>query len=460
MINPLLEYYRCEKDVADFYQTLSLSDISGFFRLGESVCYGQCSGGTPSRSLQEVLYNCADKIQLPANGELVQLPFDPEQVVTNLRMELYAADHSRSAMEALVQNLLHWGYYTVRPVLPVGVRKRLQKLHLRLRGYSFFPRWPVDSTVDDLVADLLRLAILAKRQTALPFIWFWPDGMQSAAIMTHDVETRNGLNFCDALMDLNDSFGIKASFQMIPEKRYPVAQCVLDRIRRRGFEVNVHDLNHDGHLFRDREEFLQRVAKINRYLRDFESEGFRAGVMYRNQDWYDALEASYDMSVPNAAHLDPQSGGCCTVMPYFVANVLELPVTTTQDYALFNLLEDYSIAVWQRQIEMVRAKHGLISFVVHPDYVIEERARAIYRQLLRHLSRIRAEGNVWFAIPREINAWWRQRSAMRLVRNGSGWSIEGRGSQRARIAYASLEGDKIVYSVEPSSSPVGITVGR
>ena len=37
--------------------------------------------------------------------------------------------------------------------------------------------------------------------------------------------------------------------------------------------------------------------------------------MYRNQDWYDVFEFSYDMSVPNVAHLDPMRGGCCTVMP-------------------------------------------------------------------------------------------------------------------------------------------------
>jgi hypothetical protein len=261
-------------------------------------------------------------------------------------------------------------------------------------------------------------------------------------------------------MDLNDSFGIKSSFQVIPETRYAVPQNFLANLRARGFEVNVHDLNHDGHLFREHEEFLRRIAKINRYLRDFEAEGFRAGVMYRNQEWYEALEASYDMSVPNAAHLDPQSGGCCTVMPYFVGNVLELPVTTTQDYALFNILEDYSIALWQREIDMVRARHGLISLVVHPDYIIEKRPRATYRELLQHLSQIRAEDNVWFALPREINEWWRQRSLLRLVRNGRGWSIEGDGKDRARIAYASLEGDWIVYDFEPSSPRVSVAVGE
>jgi hypothetical protein len=457
--NPLAEYYRCEEQLADSFQAATLSDSSGFFRLGDCVCYGQCGGGSPSRSTQEFLYNCADNIRFPARDEAIRLPFDPGQIIHNLRMELYAASRRRSPFAALLQDLLHRSYYSVRPLLPVGVRRHLQKLHLRSRKDTRFPQWPVDCTVDNVVGEFLRMAILAKGRVRAPFIWFWPEGMASAAIMTHDVETRSGLDFCDDLMDLDDAYGIKSSFQVIPETRYPVPQGVLANLRSRGFEVNVHDLNHDGHLFRERTEFLRRMAKINRYLREFDAQGFRAGVMYRNQEWYGALEASYDMSVPNAAHMDPQSGGCCTVMPYHVGNVLELPVTTTQDYALFHILEDYSIALWQLEIEMVREKHGLISFVVHPDYVIDKRPRDTYRQLLQHLSRVRDEGNVWFALPREVNEWWRQRSAMRLVRTRSGWTIEGRGKERARIAYASVEGDKIAYSLEPSSSRV-MAIGR
>jgi hypothetical protein len=102
--------------------------------------------------------------------------------------------------------------------------------------------------------------------------------------------------------------------------------------------------------------------KINRYAKAFQAFGFRAGAMYRNLDWYEALEFSYDMSVPNVAHLDPQRGGCCTVMPYFIGNILELPLTTTQDYSLFHIIGDYSTKLWKQQIKLVLQKHGLISF--------------------------------------------------------------------------------------------------
>jgi len=268
--------------------------------------------------------------------------------------------------------------------------------------------------------------------------------------MTHDVETAQGRDFCTALMDINDSFGIKASFQIVPECRYAVTPSFLNSISKRGFEVAVQDLNHDGHLYRNRREFRKRAAKINLYGRHWGAGGFRAAVLYRKQEWFDDLEFSYDMSVPNVAHLDPQRGGCCTVMPYCVGKLLELPVTTTQDYSLFHILNDYSIALWKKQIDLIMEKHGLLSFIIHPDYITRNRERFTYTTLLAHLATLRAEKGVWVATPGEVNCWWRQRMEMRIIEDGDNLHIEGPGRERARIAYASERNGKLVLTVGQS----------
>src|SRR5262249_3916160 len=142
-----------------------------------------------------------------------------------------------------------------------------------------------------------------------PFVWFWPKGATACVTMTHDVEAEPGRAFCTQLMDLNDSYGIKFSFQVVPEVRYEVSPGYLYEIRTRGFEVAVHDLNHDGQLYDDREEFLRRAEKINQYAAEWGAKGFRAGVLYRNPDWFKHLNFSYEMSMPNTGHLDPQTGG-------------------------------------------------------------------------------------------------------------------------------------------------------
>jgi hypothetical protein len=169
-------------------------------------------------------------------------------------------------------------------------------------------------------------------------------------------------------------------------------------------------------------------------------------VLYRNFDWYDAYEFSYDMSAPNVAHLDPQAGGCCTIMPYFIGNVLELPLTTAQDYTLFNILSVYSTDLWKQQIKVITTNHGLASFNAHPDYLLEKRAQDTYEALLAHLSELRAEGEVWTPLPKEVDRWWRQRSQMKIVGEPGQWRIEGPGKERARLAYARLAGDRLSYT--------------
>jgi hypothetical protein len=151
------------------------------------------------------------------------------------------------------------------------------------------------------------------------------------------------------------------------------------------------------------------------------------------------------MSVPNVAHLDPQPGGCCTVMPYFVGNILELPVTTTQDYSLFNVLGTYSQDLWREQTSLIMQQHGLVSFIVHPDYLDTPEAKKAYTSLLSHLSELRTKANLWITLPGEVDKWWRQRSMMRLVLHQNDWRIEGFGAERARVAYATLKNDEVTY---------------
>ena len=262
------------------------------------------------------------------------------------------------------------------------------------------------------------------------------------------MEDQAGRDFCNALMDLDEEFDIPSSFQVIPEGRYHDSQGLADSIRARGFEVNVHDLNHDGRLFQEKQRFLERAKRINDYACQFQSRGFRSGAMYREQAWYDAFEFSYDMSVPNVASLDPQRGGCCTVMPYFVGKVLELPLTTVQDYSLFHVLGDYSTSLWSEQMRRIGQQNGLASFVTHPDYLIEERAQATYRDLLAKLGKERHERKLWISQPSEVDRWWRDREQMTLVPVGDHWRVEGPSSDRARVAYAVLEDGQCVYRTE------------
>ena len=85
------------------------------------------------------------------------------------------------------------------------------------------------------------------------------------------------------------------------------------------------------------------------------------------------------------------------------------------------------------------------SLITHPDYLVGSRERSVYVDLLRHLTALRDESRLWVALPGELNRWWRNRERMTLVPAGNGWRIEGPDYQRARLAYAELDGDRVVY---------------
>lgn len=440
--NTLTQYFRCPERYIRIASKKSLSTTTGFFQFGkEATCFGSYYGRQAAKFPTGMLHDASADIEI--RDGTVYLPFDPSQVADNLLCERYMHDwRNKIVMSALAK-----AYYLIRPILPVGVRRHLQKIYFTGWDKLPFPRWPLDCSVDNLFRQLLLLFLNSNGDEPIPFIWFWPKGASSCAIMTHDVETALGRDFCSKLMDIDDSYNIKSSFQIIPEQRYCVNTDYLRSIRERGFEIAVHDLNHDGHLYKDRDQFVERASKINSYAREYGAEGFRAAVLYRKQLWYEALSFSYDMSIPDVAHLDPQRGGCCTVMPYFIGKILELPVTTIQDYTLFYILDDYSIDLWKRQIELIMKKHGLISFIVHADYICKSRERRIYEALLGHLAHLKEENGVWITTPVEVNRWWRQRAEMRLVENGENWHIEGPGKERACVAYASKKGNQLVFTL-------------
>jgi hypothetical protein len=443
MNQAFLDYYRCPDSYADF--RLSNGGTNGhrpgYFRFGSDLCYGTSASLDGAASVRESLHDALPKVSI--EGSTCFLPFNLTEVITNLRHERYVP---KTAQLTSWKKLVREAYYLVRPCLPVPVRRHLQRAWLKGWDSKPFPNWPVDCTVDNIFQRTMSLSLRASKDPRIPFIWFWPEGKSSCAIMTHDIETQTGLQFCNTLMDMNDSFGIKSSFQFIPGARYAVSSSTLADFRGRGFEINVHDLKHDGQLFRERKQFEKQAEQINAYVAKFGSKGFRSAVLYRNLEWSGTFKFSYDMSVPNVGHLDPQPGGCCTVMPFYVGKILELPLTTIQDYSLFNILGTYSTDLWRQQIDIIRRQHGLISFNVHPDYLNSKRARAVYQELLQKLATLRAEAGVWTPLPMDVDTWWRQRSQMKLVPDGGSWRIEGPGAERARIAYASLADDAVVYA--------------
>jgi peptidoglycan/xylan/chitin deacetylase (PgdA/CDA1 family) len=441
-----LDHTKCPPSYVEQITSSHLLGKEGFFQIDALRLYGRTNGGSTSHDCGLSLINVDSFISHGSRS--IALPFNPTEIINNIRLEKYVgAINEGTTSMADYTSTLRRGYYALRPFLPGPIRSFLKRIALRDWAKIPFPAWPVDTTVEDFVSLLWIVVLRASGEKEIPFVWYWPKGFQSCAIMTHDVETAAGQEFCTTILELEREYGIKSSFELVPELRYKISERVLEAIRHAGSEICVHGLNHDGTLFSSEQEFRNRAKVINQYAKSWGAKGFRSPVMYRNLAWYDAFDFSYDMSVPNVAHLDPQRGGCCTVFPFSIGDIVELPLTTVQDYFLYYILCSDPMAMWTKQMETIVARHGLVSFIIHPDYTIERKRRAVYHNLLGLMREYVEKSDMWLALPSEVDAWWRQRNAMTLVREKGRWSVCGRGSGQAVVAFARLEKDKVEFSL-------------
>ena len=256
-----LDYYRVPSEFTEYQMPEALPQQRSFFKWDDcTMCYGRAAVDAKRAPMPSIGTSAEDS---EVKEGIPSFPFNAEEVIENLQRERYSA-HFREPGR-LTHALLRKAYYLVRPWLSVGARVQLQRMHLRNWEKIPFPEWPVDTTVDRIHRKLLKHAMQARGVDKVPFIWFWPDGYTCCTIITHDVESAGGKKECARLMDVDESFGFRSSFQIVPEDRYAVTRSFLQSITERGFEVNVHDLKHDGRLYADFKEFLRRARLINQY---------------------------------------------------------------------------------------------------------------------------------------------------------------------------------------------------
>ena len=248
----------------------------------------------------------------------------------------------------------------------------------------------------------------------------WPDGKRFAVVLTHDVELQSGHDKCLKVMELENKLNFKSSFNFVPE-RYRVSAELRNTLVAAGFEVGVHGLNHDGKLFRSKKIFDSRYPRINSYLKEWKSVGFRAPAMHHNLDWIKSLKIHYDLSTFDTDPFEPQSDGVGTIFPFWVAvddtsdgnGYLEMPYTLAQDFTPFVLMREQTIDIWTKKVDWIAKNGGMVLVNTHPDYfwfedekrTLEQFPSDFYRQLLVYL-RNNYRGQYWHVLPKEMAEFW------------------------------------------------------
>jgi glycosyltransferase involved in cell wall biosynthesis len=346
--------------------------------------------------------------------------------------------------------LTHRLYYAVKPVMPWRLRMAVRRFVARRERDSHRDVWPIREAAG-----------------TAPAGWQgWPDARQFAVVLTHDVEGPEGLANVRALAELEMSLGFRSTFNFIPSGNYRVSPELRQWLTQNGFEVGVHDLQHDGRLFQSRESFAAKAREINRHLADWGACGFRAGFMLRNLDWQHQLAIEYDSSTFDTDPFELQSDGANTIFPYWIPRphaetstpdgYVELPYTLPQDSTLFLVLGEETPEIWLRKTDWIARRGGMALVNVHPDYVAfsgTQSARQYpashYETLLRHL-RDQHQGKYWHGPARDLARWIRSNR-----KTGAGSATEtGRPpSTQALERYTGLRGKRaavLLYSEYPA----------
>ena len=335
----------------------------------------------------------------------VSVPFSLAEAYDNLVSERWRAGMLQRGLSSDQLGL----YYRVKRFIPRRVQVIARRALVRRQGLPDFPAWPLEESLDRLLRFYARCLLLAGGKREFAFDWFWPASYRAALILTHDVESAEGLRLAIELADLEEARGLRSSFNIVA-RWYPIDEGILSELLERGFELGVHGVYHDRSMFASRSAFESQLPIVREMAARFGAAGFRSPATHRVFEWLADLPVDYDCSVPHSDPYEPIPGGCCSLWPFFIGEVVELPYTLPQDHTLFTLLGHRSIALWQDQLERIERLHGLVELLTHPDpgYLGDSSKRALY---VEFLDLICERSELWKPLPREVARWWRQRDA-------------------------------------------------
>jgi peptidoglycan/xylan/chitin deacetylase (PgdA/CDA1 family) len=293
-------------------------------------------------------------------------------------------------------------YYYFKPLIPRRLQISLRRMMAQRKLLLCKNIWPIDEKAGNP-----------------PIGWTgWPDKKKFALVLTHDVETSKGQGKCYSLIKLEERLGFKSSFNFVPEE-YSVSSTLRDHLTNHGFEVGVHGLRHHGNIFQSKANFQRKALKINHYLREWESVGFRAPCMYHNLDWIHDLEVEYDTSTFDTDPFEPQPDGIGTIFPLWVQKseakkgYVELPYTLPQDFTLFVIMKERNIDIWKQKLDWIVEQGGMALLLTHPDYMnfggerlSEGGYPAGYYEEFLNYTKSNYEGQYWPVLPKDMGRFW------------------------------------------------------
>jgi hypothetical protein len=291
--------------------------------------------------------------------------------------------------------------------------------HLRLAVYPLIagrsgdhtasppsPAWPAEGRLDTFQRRLFA-GITGEEPRAC-----WPGGKRYPLLMTHDIDTKEGMKLAGQVLDEMVEIGVKPCFFLVG-RGYDWDEGFCDAVRQAGGEIGLHGDVHDNRIsYLSASAAAKRLDRCRDKLVRHGILGFRAPSLLVSDALYEAVgpRFAWDSSVPDTdtnTLLGPRRG-CGTVFPFRRGRTLVLPTTMPADdrllllgYKGLDLLKPLR-AKWQH----VRQMGGLCHFITHPEPHLFGRpiVRDLYKALLKEILDSR---EAWVATPSMVAEYWR-----------------------------------------------------
>ncbi len=424
-----------------------LGSKANFYRIDDNItiyCRLSKKSTRYGQNIISSIYDTSGKpvadITIDQKNKVIYLPFSIDEVIKNYLFERYIIPNRKMQF---LRNL----YYYLKPYMPEHLQLSFRRGFFRrkfanLQNLKVFPSWPIEKSLIDFYHYILKLLLKASKDRCLPLISFWPCDNDFCITLTHDADSAEGFGQLSEVADIDKQYNFRSSIYIVPEL-YPVDFSLLDSLRHDGFEIGLHGLSHDGKLFSSTDIFLKRANKINQYVKKWQAAGFRSPTSYRDYRLLKHLQIEYDTSYHDNAIYEPQPGGCCSLFPYFIDDIIELPITLPQDHTLFNILLEKTAETWINKALEIQKSKGMVLICTHSDYIHLKEWQDHYKSILKYLA---TKNNYWHALPCEVARWWRYRDDLEIIKKGRA-IVLNRESDTASIKYVELLKDDLVFGI-------------
>jgi hypothetical protein len=245
------------------------------------------------------------------------------------------------------------------------------------------------------------------------------DGRPVPLVLTHDVDTAEGLATLPRLLAVEESLGL-ASLTFVVTHRYAWSREPLASWAERGHAFGVHDTTHDNRLaYLEPADVERRIARAQAALGPLDSGAFRAPAFLRSPSLYEGMarRVRVDFSTNDAALVWPHPGdGLGSPFPVRHRSLTVVPTTLPRDGELLALGLDRAatLDLCRRKAAQLARVGAPAVLLTHPDPTFTDTARRIdaYGELLAWL---RSSGRFQLTAPADALAELQRRATCEVA---------------------------------------------